>query len=146
MARSPAQSVRSQPRTGGRLIADALVAQGIDLAFAVPGESYLEVLDALYDVRDSVKLITCRFEAGAVHMAEACGKLTGRPAAAFVTRGPGACHGSIGVHIAMQELHAVTAIRRPDPARPRRTGRFPGSRLPPVLCAARQMGDANRSA
>ena len=91
------------PRTGGRLIADALVAQGIDHAFAVPGESYLEVLDALYDVQDRVKLVTCRFEAGAVHMAEAYGKLTGRPAAAFVTRGPGACHGSIGVHVAMQD-------------------------------------------
>jgi acetolactate synthase I/II/III large subunit len=103
MAKLPAQTVRLQPRTGGRLIADALVAQGIDLAFAVPGESYLEVLDALYDVRDKVKVVTCRFEAGAVHMAEACGKLTGRPAAAFVTRGPGACHGSVGVHIAMQD-------------------------------------------
>ena len=91
------------PRTGGRLIADALLAAGIDHAFAVPGESFLEVLDALHDVRDQVNLVTCRFEAGAVHMAEAYGKLTGRPAAAFVTRGPGACHGSIGVHVAMQD-------------------------------------------
>jgi acetolactate synthase I/II/III large subunit len=69
----------------------------------VPGESYLDVLDGLYDVRQKLKLVTCRFEAGAVNMAEAYGKLKGRPAAAMVTRGPGACHGSIGVHIAMQD-------------------------------------------
>jgi acetolactate synthase I/II/III large subunit len=90
-------------RTGGRLLADTLVAQGIDHAFAVPGESYLDVLDGMYAVGQKLKLITCRFEAGAVNMAEAYGKLHGRPAAAFVTRGPGACHGSIGVHIAFQD-------------------------------------------
>ena len=54
-------------------------------------------------MRQKLKLVTCRFEAGAVNMAEAYGKLTGRPAAAMVTRGPGACHGAIGVHIAMQD-------------------------------------------
>jgi acetolactate synthase I/II/III large subunit len=90
-------------RTGGRLLADTLVAQGIDHAFAVPGESYLDVLDGMYAVGQKLKLITCRFEAGAVNMAEAYGKLHGRPAAAFVTRGPGACHGAIGVHIAFQD-------------------------------------------
>src|SRR5579875_1070600 len=90
-------------RPGGRILADALVAHGIDHVFAVPGESYLDVLDGLYAVRDRLKLITCRFEAGAVDMAEAYGKLTGRPAAAMVTRGPGACHGAIGVHIAAQD-------------------------------------------
>ena len=91
------------PRIGGHVLADALVAQGITHAFAVPGESYLDVLDGLYAVRDRVQLVTCRFEAGAVNMAEAVGKLTGRPAAAFVTRGPGACHAAIGVHIAQQD-------------------------------------------
>ena len=90
-------------RSGGRLIADALVAQGIEQVFAVPGESYLDVLDGLYAVRQRLHLTTCRFEAGAVIMAEAYGKLTGKPAAAFVTRGPGACHGAIGVHTAMQD-------------------------------------------
>jgi acetolactate synthase-1/2/3 large subunit len=90
-------------RPGGRVLADALVVQGIDHVFAVPGESYLDVLDGLYAVRDRLKLITCRFEAGAVEMAEAYGKLTGRPAAAMVTRGPGACHGAVGVHIASQD-------------------------------------------
>jgi acetolactate synthase-1/2/3 large subunit len=91
------------PRIGGHVLADALVAQGITHAFAVPGESYLDVLDGLYAVQDKVQLVTCRFEAGAVHMAEAVGKLTGRPAAAFVTRGPGACHAAIGVHVAHQD-------------------------------------------
>ena len=90
-------------RPGGRVLADALLAQGIDTVFAVPGESYLDVLDGLYAVRERVRLVTCRFEAGAVNMAEAYGKLTGRPAAAMVTRGPGACHAAIGVHIAMQD-------------------------------------------
>ncbi len=90
-------------RTGGLVLAQALVAQGIDHVFAVPGESYLDVLDGLYEVRERVRLVTCRFEAGAVDMAEAYGKLMGRPAAAMVTRGPGACHGAIGVHIAMQD-------------------------------------------
>ena len=90
-------------RPGGLVLAQALVAQGIDYVFAVPGESYLDVLDGLYEVRDQLRLVTCRFEAGAVNMAEAYGKLTGRPAAAMVTRGPGACHGAIGVHVAFQD-------------------------------------------
>jgi acetolactate synthase-1/2/3 large subunit len=103
MELAKARGVKRGPRIGGHVLADALVAQGISHAFAVPGESYLDVLDGLYAVRDRVQLVTCRFEAGAVHMAEACGKLTGRPAAAFVTRGPGACHAAIGVHVAMQD-------------------------------------------
>src|ERR1700734_2546679 len=90
-------------RHGGRVLADALVAQGIDHVFEVPGESFLDTLDGLYDQGGRLKVVTCRFEAGATNMADAYGKLTGRPAAAFVTRGPGACHGSIGVHIAMQD-------------------------------------------
>src|SRR4051794_14697728 len=103
MELAQARKARIVRRTGGRAVADALVAQGIDHVFAVPGESYLDVLDGLYEVRQKLHLITCRFEAGAVNMAEAYGKLKGRPAAAMVTRGPGACHGSIGVHIAMQD-------------------------------------------
>src|ERR1700756_100226 len=97
------RGVARGPRIGGHVLADALVAQGITHAFAVPGESYLDVLDGLYAVSDKVHLITCRFEAGAVNMAEAIGKLSGNPAAAFVTRGPGACHGAVGVHTAMQD-------------------------------------------
>ena len=96
-------SKTSRPRSGGRVLADALVAQGIDHVFAVPGESYMDVLDGLYAVSQHLHLVTCRFEAGAVNMAEAFGKLHNRPAAAFVTRGPGACHAAIGVHIAHQD-------------------------------------------
>jgi acetolactate synthase-1/2/3 large subunit len=92
-----------QERSGGQLLADALVANGASHVFAVPGESYLDLLDGLYAVRNRIQLITCRFEAGAVHMAEAQGKLTGRPGVAIVTRGPGACHAAIGVHVAMQD-------------------------------------------
>jgi len=103
MELTQARKARGGARTGGRILADALVAQGIDHVFSVPGESFLGVLDGLYGVREKLKLVTCRFEAGAVNMAEAYGKLRGRPAAAFVTRGPGACHGSIGVHTAMQD-------------------------------------------
>jgi acetolactate synthase-1/2/3 large subunit len=103
MELAQARKSRLVPRSGGRLVADALVAQGIDHVFTVPGESFLDTLDGLYDVRQKLKLVTCRFEAGAVNMAEAYGKLHGRPAVAIVTRGPGACHGAIGVHIAMQD-------------------------------------------
>ncbi len=90
-------------RPGGRIIADALLAQGVTIGFTVPGESFLDTLDGLYAVQDQFRLITCRFEAGAGHMAEAVGKLTGRPAAAFVTRGPGASHAAIAVHVAAQD-------------------------------------------
>ena len=92
-----------EARTGGQLLADALVANGATHVFAVPGESYLDLLDGLYAQRNRVELVTCRFEAGAVHMAEAHGKLTGRPGVAVVTRGPGACHAAIGVHVAFQD-------------------------------------------
>jgi acetolactate synthase-1/2/3 large subunit len=103
MAKSPKQGRSITERSGGKLLADALVAQGATHVFAVPGESYLDLLDGLYSVRNQIELITCRFEAGAVHMAEAHGKLTGKPGVAIVTRGPGACHASIGVHVAMQD-------------------------------------------
>ena len=97
------RSDSSTSRTGGRLVVDALRAHGVDTAFCVPGESYLEVLDALYDADDDVKLITCRHEHGAANMAEAYGKLTGRAGVCLVTRGPGACNASIGVHTAFQD-------------------------------------------
>jgi acetolactate synthase-1/2/3 large subunit len=96
-------AARPEGRTGGQLLADALVANGATHVFAVPGESYLDLLDGLYARRNSIELVTCRFEAGAVHMAEAQGKLTGRPGVAVVTRGPGACHAAIGVHVAQQD-------------------------------------------
>lgn len=98
-----ADAARIEGRSGGQLLADALVANGATHVFAVPGESYLDLLDGLYAQRNRIELITCRFEAGAVHMAEAQGKLTGRPGVAVVTRGPGACHAAIGVHVAQQD-------------------------------------------
>jgi acetolactate synthase-1/2/3 large subunit len=90
-------------RTGGELLIDALLLHGIDLAYCVPGESFLGALDAMYGRRDRFRLIACRHEASAANMAEAAGKLTGRPGIAFVTRGPGATHGSVGVHTAAQD-------------------------------------------
>jgi acetolactate synthase-1/2/3 large subunit len=88
-------------RTGGRLLVDQLVIHGVDTAFCVPGESYLAVLDALHD--SSIRLVTCRHEAGAANMADAYGKLTGRPGVCMVTRGPGATQASVGVHTAFQD-------------------------------------------
>ncbi len=90
-------------RTGGQILVDQLITHGADLAFCVPGESYLPVLDALYGARDKIRLITCRHESGAANMAEAHGKLTGAPGICFVTRGPGATNASIGVHTAFQD-------------------------------------------
>jgi acetolactate synthase-1/2/3 large subunit len=90
-------------RTGARRLVDALVAHGVDRVFCVPGESYLPVLDALHDVADAIQVIACRMEAGAANMAEAHGKLTGRPGVCMVTRGPGATHASVGVHTAHQD-------------------------------------------
>jgi acetolactate synthase I/II/III large subunit len=93
----------SPMRTGGSILVDNLLCQGVDLAFCVPGESYLPVLDALYDVRDRLRLIVCRQEGGATYMGEAYGKLTGRPGVVFVTRGPGASNAAIGIHTAAQD-------------------------------------------
>jgi acetolactate synthase-1/2/3 large subunit len=90
-------------RTGGEILVAGLIAQGATLAFGVPGESYLSVLDAMYGVRDRFRFIVCRQEGGAAYMAEACGKMTGRPGLAFVTRGPGAANAAIGIHTAAQD-------------------------------------------
>jgi len=92
-----------QQATAATALVAGLVAHGATHAFGVPGESYLAVLDALYDVQDTLPFITCRHEAAAANMAEAHGKLTGRPGICFVTRGPGATHASIGVHTAYQD-------------------------------------------
>src|SRR5436190_725820 len=90
-------------RNGGRILVDQLQLHGTDTAFCVPGESYLAVLDALFEARERVRLIVCRQEGGAAFMAEAYGKLTGKPGICFVTRGPGATNASIGVHTAFQD-------------------------------------------
>lgn len=89
-------------RGGGRILVDALLVHGADRVFCVPGESYLDVLDALVD-SPQVDVVVAKHEGAAANMAEADGKLTGRPGLCFVTRGPGACHASVGVHTAMQD-------------------------------------------
>src|ERR1700742_1611782 len=88
--------------SGGQLVVAALRAHHVDMAFSVAGESYLEVLDALFDAPE-IRLVTCRREGGAAFMAEAYGKLTGKPGVLLVTRGPGACNASIGIHTAHQD-------------------------------------------
>ncbi len=90
-------------RLGGHVVVEQLLELGADLAFGVPGESYLAVLDGLYDVSDRFRFVVTRHEGGAAMMAAAHGKLTGRPGVAMVTRGPGATNASIGVHIASQD-------------------------------------------
>ena len=90
-------------RTGGRILADQLALHGVRLIFGVPGESYLPVIDALYDLRETMPFIACRQEGGAAMMAEAYGKLTGEPGICMVTRGPGATNASAGVHVARQD-------------------------------------------
>ncbi len=98
-----ARPARVRPRPGGRILVDQLRIHGVDLVFQVPGESFLAALDAFHDARDAIRLVTCRHESGACNMAEAYGKLTGRPGICFVTRGPGATHAAVGVHTAFQD-------------------------------------------
>jgi len=104
-ASGPSAAATAGPATttGARLVVEALVANGVTRVFCVPGESYLAALDALHDVPERIETIVCRHEAAAANMAEAAGKLTVTPGVAFVTRGPGATHASIGVHTAFQD-------------------------------------------
>lgn len=92
-----------ETRSGGQVLVDALRIHGVDRVFGVPGESYLAALDAFHDVEDSIEFVVCRQEGGAAYMAEAYGKLTGKPGICFVTRGPGATNASVGVHTAFQD-------------------------------------------
>ncbi len=90
-------------RIAGHLLVEALIEQGVETVFGVPGESYLAVLDGLHEHREKIRFIACRQEGGAAFMAEAQGKLSGRPGICFVTRGPGATNASIGLHTAFQD-------------------------------------------
>ncbi|HEY1729561.1 MAG TPA: thiamine pyrophosphate-binding protein [Candidatus Baltobacteraceae bacterium] len=96
-------AIAVRERTGGAILIDALRANGAEQIYCVPGESYLDALDAFYDARETLRLIVCRQEGGASYMAETYGKLTGKPGICFVTRGPGATNGSIGIHTARQD-------------------------------------------
>jgi len=93
-------TVQNKTQSGGRLLVDCLINQGANIGYAVPGESFLGVLDALYDVPEELKLIICRQEGSVAFMAEAHGRLTGKPGLGFVTRGPGAANAVIGVQTA----------------------------------------------
>jgi acetolactate synthase I/II/III large subunit len=95
--------------SGGQLVVGALRAHRVEMAFSVAGESYLEVLDALFDAPE-IRLVTCRQEGGAAFMAEAYGKLTGKPGVLLVTRGPGACNASIGIHTAFQDSTPMVVL------------------------------------
>jgi len=93
----------SSTRMAGHLLVEALIAQGVGTVFGVPGESYLAVLDGFHEHRDRIRFVACRQEGGASFMAEAHGKLTGRPGVCFVTRGPGAANAAVGLHTAFQD-------------------------------------------
>ena len=93
----------SNLRTGGQILVDCLRLHGVDTVFCVPGESYLATLDAFHDVQDKIDLVVCRQEGGVTNMADAWGKMTGKPGIAFVTRGPGATNASVGIHTAHQD-------------------------------------------
>ncbi len=89
-------------RSAAQILVDQLKIHGADAAFGVPGESYLALLDALHDA-NSIRLVVCRQEGGAAMMAEAYGKLTGRPGICLVTRGPGTTNATAGIHVARQD-------------------------------------------
>ena len=103
-ASAPPRTPDAPPsRPAGHALVEALIAQGVDTCFGVPGESYLAVLDGFFEHKDRIRFIACRQEGGAAFMADAQGKLSGRPGICFVTRGPGATNASIGVHTAFQD-------------------------------------------
>src|SRR5881392_3929227 len=108
---------RPVTRTGARILVDQLVVHGVDTVFCVPGESYVAVLDALRDA--PIRLVVARHEAGAANMAEAYGKLTGRPGVCLVTRAPGATHAATGVFAAYQDSTPMVLLVGQVPRRQR---------------------------
>ena len=97
-------------RTAAEALAEALLVNEVGLAFCVAGESYIGLLDALRDRGDSCRIVTCRHEAGAAIMAEAYGKLTGRPGLCLVSRAPGLCQASLGLHVAYQDSTPLVVV------------------------------------
>ena len=100
---NPSSQALAAARAAGHALVEALIAQGITTAFGVPGESYLAVLDGFFEHAGEIRFVSCRHENGAAFMAEAQGKLSGRPGICFVTRGPGASNAAIGLHTAFQD-------------------------------------------
>ncbi|MBV6633443.1 MAG: thiamine pyrophosphate-binding protein [Alphaproteobacteria bacterium] len=107
---TPTPPQAAKTTTGGEILVEQLITHGVDTIFGVPGESYLGVLDAMYPVEDKLRFIIARVENGAANMAEAYGKLTGKPGVCMVTRGPGATHASIGIHTAMQDSTPMVVL------------------------------------
>ena len=108
--RDSEQTTRTLTRTGGHILADQLVVQGVEQIFCVPGESYLDLLDGLYNHQDVTQVITTRHEAAAANMADAYAKLTGKPGICLVTRGPGATNAANGIHTAFQDSTPVILL------------------------------------
>ncbi len=130
--------------TAARRIVEALIANGIERVFCVPGESYLALLDALADVEDRIQVVACRHEGAAAHMAEAYGKLTGRPGICMVTRGAGRQpRGHRRAH-RRAGLHPDDPADRPGGARRPGTRGVPGGRLRPDVRQDRQVGLPDR--
>ena len=119
-------------RSGGQILVDQLVIQGCDRIFTVPGESFLAVLDALHDT-PQIDTIVCRQEGGVAYMADADGKMTGRPGVAFVTRGPGATNASGGDLCRVPDFDPDDPVRRRCRARRPRPRGLPGDRPPGVF-------------
>ena len=94
---------KDNKKIGGHLLADQLSVNGVDTIFCVPGESYLGLMDGLYNHKEKIKLITTRHESGAANMADAYAKLTNKPGICLVSRGPGATNASNGIHTAFQD-------------------------------------------
>lgn len=97
-------------RRGGHILADQLKILGVDTVFCVPGESFLDLLDGLYDHTDTIKTVVCRHEGGASNMADAYAKMTGKPGICAVTRGPGATNASNGIHTAFQDSSPMIVL------------------------------------
>ena len=133
----------TKSRTGAQILIDQLKIHGADTVFCVPGESYLAALDAMYDA-NSLRLVTCRQEGGATMMAEAYGKLTGRPGICFVTRGPGACNASAGLHIARQDSTPLILFVGQMPRGAAGARGVPGGRLPRHVRHHGEMGRRDR--
>jgi acetolactate synthase-1/2/3 large subunit len=135
-------------RLSGHALVEQLLAYDVDLAFCVPGESYLPVLDGIYTHRDRIRLITARQETGAAMMAAAHGKLTGRPGICLVTRGPGATNASGGVHAARQDASPMLLLVGQVPAGNRARTAFQEIDIPamfaPLAKAVHRIDDPDR--
>src|SRR5437773_11968564 len=102
-------------RTAAQILVDALKIHGVDTAFCVPGESYLAVLDALYDAREAIRLSVARQDRGAGYIAAAWAQVPARPGICFLARGPAATNGSLGVQTAQQDPTPLVPVLRHVP-------------------------------